>query len=133
MYAPITIAVIDDEPAVTMLVEAVLEDEGYIVITWTAGAGAHGLIRERMPAAILLDMRMETADAGMDVLRAVRQDPQTRAIPVILTSSRTQFGPEQSAELDTLGALKLPKPFAPDALITTIAAALSQQETLEMG
>jgi CheY-like chemotaxis protein len=133
MHAPITIAVIDDEPAVTTLVEAVLEDEGYTVIIWTAGVGAHGLIRERMPAAVLLDMRMETAEAGMHVLRAVRHDPQTRAIPVILTSSRTQFGPEQTAELATLGALRLPKPFAPDALIEMIATALSLRETREIG
>jgi CheY-like chemotaxis protein len=133
MDTPITIAVIDDEPAVTTLVEDVLVDEGYTVITWMAGAGAHAIIRERMPAAVLLDMRMETVDAGMDVLRALRQDPQTRAIPVILTSSRTQFGPEQTAELAMLGALKLPKPFATDALIATIATALSLREPMEMG
>lgn len=122
------IAVIDDEPAVVAFVTEVLMDEGYETISWPTGAGAYALIRERMPAAVLLDMKMETPDAGMGVLRALRNDPETRPIPVILTSSRTQFAPAQAAELDALGAARLPKPFSPTALLAAVSTATASQE-----
>ena len=133
MQTQMVIAVIDDEPAVVALVAEVLIDEGYETVAWPTGAGAYALIHERMPAAVLLDLRMETPDAGLHVLRALRHDPQTRPIPVILTSSRTQFDPQQAAELDALGAARLPKPFSPTALLAAITAATAAQEAAGAG
>jgi CheY-like chemotaxis protein len=127
------VAVIDDEPAVIALVETVLEDEGYETIAWPTGAGAHAFIRERMPAVILLDVRMETPEAGLDVLRALRRDEATRAIPVLLTTSRMHFGPAQAVELDALGATRLPKPFSPTALLDAITAVTATQRRTGTG
>jgi CheY-like chemotaxis protein len=133
VQAQSVIAVIDDEPAVVALVAEVLIDEGYETVAWPTGAGAYDLIRERMPVAVLLDMRMETPEAGMEVLRALRHDPQTQRIPVILISSRTHYEPVQAGELDALHTTRLPKPFSPTALLAAISAATSARDAAGTG
>jgi CheY-like chemotaxis protein len=55
----------------------------------------------RMPKLILLDLKMPQVD-GFDVLRVIKSDPSTRAIPVVvMTSSRQE---RDVTECYTLGA-----------------------------
>jgi PAS domain S-box-containing protein len=109
---------IDDDPNVICLLQENLGDAGYRVIG--AGSGEEGLAkaRELQPLAITLDVIMPGVD-GWQVLHALKTDPLTRDIPVILLSIIDQ------KELGfRLGATDyMVKPFDRDALISAVARA----------
>ncbi len=123
------VAVIDDSPQVIDFVAAILEDEGYQVVAWQSGAGAHAFLQEVMPAAVILDMRMETPDAGLTVLAAIRADPATRALPVIVSSVRGSYLAEHAERLTALGCALLPKPYMGNDLIAGVERAIADRGT----
>ncbi|MBK8509368.1 MAG: response regulator [Candidatus Competibacteraceae bacterium] len=78
-----SVLVVDDDPAARELLTRHLEREGFSVTT--AASGREGLesIKAHRPLAVLLDVLMPGLD-GWHVLRAIRQDPETQDIPVIM-------------------------------------------------
>ncbi len=80
-----TILVIDDESAARELVQRVLTKEGYSVETASGGAQGLELARRLKPAAITLDVMMPNMD-GWAVLAALKADPATADIPVIMVT-----------------------------------------------
>ena len=78
-----TVLVIDDEPAVRDLMQRFLTKEGFRVVT--AGGGEEGLrrARELAPDAVTLDVMMPGMD-GWAVLTALKADPETADIPVVM-------------------------------------------------
>jgi CheY-like chemotaxis protein len=81
-----TVLVVDDEFGVAEVIEAILEDEGYRVLT--AVNGRQGLVRlaENRPDLVLLDMMMPILD-GPAMLKAMKAEPQFADIPVVMMSS----------------------------------------------
>ena len=81
-----TVLVVDDEFGVAEVLEAVLQDEGYRVVT--AINGRQGLDRalENPPDLILLDLMMPIM-GGAAMLAALQGDPVLRRVPVVLMSS----------------------------------------------
>ncbi|MBK8510448.1 MAG: response regulator [Candidatus Competibacter sp.] len=82
-YKVPSVLVVDDDPAARELLTRHLEREGFSVTT--AASGREGLesIKAHRPLAVLLDVMMPGLD-GWHVLRAIRQDPETQDIPVIM-------------------------------------------------
>ena len=82
------ILIIDDEDVSRYLVRQALGSEGFIFLE--AAGGAEGLARARseLPRAIFLDLRMPGL-SGFDVLNILKNDPQTRNIPVITITSKS--------------------------------------------
>lgn len=80
------VLVVDDEFGVAEVLEAILQDEGYRVVT--AINGRQGLERaaETLPDLIMLDLMMPIM-GGAAMLQALRADPRFRHVPVILMSS----------------------------------------------
>ncbi len=76
---------IDDDPSVSPLLQKMLGDQGYRVVGSTDPSRAASDARSLMPAAILLDLLMPGRD-GRDILRELKSDPVTRAIPVIVVT-----------------------------------------------
>ena len=62
--------------------------DGAEALDWLFARGRHaGRDRHDLPALVLLDLNLPKLD-GRDVVRAIRADPATRAVPVVaLTSS----------------------------------------------
>ena len=77
------ILVIDDEPAVRKLLRRLLETAGYEVTE--SGSAENGLheIRTDPPDLVFLDVQLPDR-SGHEVLEAVRADPATRLLPVIM-------------------------------------------------
>src|SRR4051794_13943116 len=96
---PACIAIIDDDTAICAVVADVLENEGYEVVQWHRGAGALALLRQVQPALVLLDIRMETPEAGWLVLEGLRADPCLAQLPVIVCSADCWFLRERAARL----------------------------------
>ncbi|HEX8360210.1 MAG TPA: CHASE3 domain-containing protein [Longimicrobium sp.] len=82
--APLVL-VCDDDGAMAAVARDVLEREGYRVVIAGSGEEALASARVRPPAAILLDMRMPGM-GGPATLSALRADPGTRDIPVVIFS-----------------------------------------------
>jgi CheY-like chemotaxis protein len=77
------ILVIDDDSAARDLLRRTLEREGYRVVHASSGEEGLRLARATAPAAITLDVIMPGMD-GWQVLAALKNDPATAAIPVIV-------------------------------------------------
>ncbi len=81
------VLVVDDSLTVRRASQRLLERHGYQVALARDGLEALPLLRERRPAAVLLDIEMPRMD-GFELLAAVRDDPQLRELPVVMVSSR---------------------------------------------
>ncbi len=79
------ILVIDDDDTARRLVTRHLEAEGYTVISTDEGARGIELAKSEKPAAITCDILMPNVD-GWDVLKALKADPETKSIPIIMVS-----------------------------------------------
>jgi signal transduction histidine kinase len=73
---------VDDDPSVAPLLEKMLAGHGYRVVT-SSNSSAVSDARRLRPAVILLDIIMPGRD-GREILRELKSDPETRAIPVIV-------------------------------------------------
>jgi len=83
-----TILVVDDEADILHFLELVLAERGYEVLTAPGGQQALAQARTHVPDLMLLDIMMPQMD-GWEVLRLLRIDPRTAAIPVAMISART--------------------------------------------
>jgi signal transduction histidine kinase/DNA-binding response OmpR family regulator len=79
------VVVIDDDPEVLHLVAEKLRDTAYAVVPASSGESGLDLARRLKPYAITLDVMMPYMD-GWSVLRALKEDPETRNIPVLILS-----------------------------------------------
>ena len=117
------ILVIDDEEPIQEVICGCLED----LADWqvfTAASGIEGLqmaISEPLDG-ILLDISMPKLD-GIEVLRLLKTNPRSRAIPVVLLTARVQ--PEDQARFAALPiAGVISKPFDPLTLVDQVAEVL---------
>jgi two-component system phosphate regulon response regulator PhoB len=118
----VTILVVDDEEDILLLCRVNLEFEGYHVVT--ASSGVEGLDHARAlhPGLVLLDVMMPTMD-GWHVLEALKADPATEDVPVVMLTARVQ-GEDQMRGWSGGAADYIMKPFSPVALLETIRSVL---------
>jgi CheY-like chemotaxis protein len=116
---------IDDEPDIREIIEISLGlDRAFT--TRSCESGAEGLIAaaEWSPDVILLDVMMPVMD-GPATLAALREDPKTAGIPVIIMTARAQV-----RELDRFRALGavgvIAKPFDPMTIAASVRSYLPQ-------
>jgi len=110
------ILVVDDDPAIRDVVVDILEMFDYAVRTASNGVEALHEIRQRPPAAILLDLMMPVMN-GWEFLRHCRREAECAPVPIIIMSAAR----DASTAADELGAQAfLPKPFELDDVLTTV-------------
>jgi diguanylate cyclase (GGDEF)-like protein len=83
------ILIVDDNPLNLQVLGAVLESTGFELAFLTQGAIVLSWAREHEPTVILLDIMMPDMD-GIEVCRALKNDPTTKDIPVIFVTARTE-------------------------------------------
>jgi signal transduction histidine kinase/DNA-binding response OmpR family regulator len=83
-----TVVAIDDDPMAIELVRASLKSEGWTVLGAATGQEGLALIGERQPSAVLLDLLMPGMD-GFEVVEALRADPDTKSVPVVILTSKS--------------------------------------------
>ncbi|WP_433934228.1 ATP-binding protein [Sorangium cellulosum] len=113
--------VADDNADMRMYVRRIL-DERWTVEDVSDGAGALEIARRSPPDLVIADVMMPGLD-GFGLLRALRADPATRSVPVIMLSARA--GEESRVEGLAAGADDyLVKPFSARELIARVATHL---------
>ena len=110
-----TILVADDESSIRILIRTTLEDTECRILEAATGAAALAITGRVRPDLVILDWMMPGI-SGLEVLRALRNDSNTAAIPVIMVTAMGQE--KHRAEGLALGAQAyLVKPFSPLELL----------------
>jgi DNA-binding response OmpR family regulator len=116
------ILVADDEEDVRDLVCFNLEQAGFRTVEAVNGLEAVELARQRMPAAVVLDVMMPGRD-GFRVCEALRSDDATSRIPVLMLTARGQTQ-DRIAGLQKGADDYVSKPFSPKELVLRVQALL---------
>jgi two-component system alkaline phosphatase synthesis response regulator PhoP len=120
------ILVVDDEPDIVELVAANLRKEGFEVQGVGEGARALALARDEPFDVIVLDLMLPDVQ-GLEVCRALRRDPKTARVPLIMLTARGE-------EVDKLIGFEvgaddyLAKPFSPRELVARVRALMRRQD-----
>lgn len=122
------ILIVEDEPNIVTVLRGYLGNAGFDVVA--VGDGRQGLeaARDRLPDLIILDLMLPGLD-GLDVARALRQDPDPRLarVPLIMLTARAE-------EADKLIGLELgaddyiTKPFSPREVVARVRALLRRSD-----
>lgn len=117
---PPLVLIVEDEPSIATMIEALLRDEGYRTMRAETGQAAEEMTRRYHPDLVLLDLYLPDKN-GVDVFRELKADPETAEIPIVVQSAYTQiFAPEEVLRLIEV----VPKPFDVDRLLETIKRVL---------
>ncbi|MDO9693195.1 MAG: response regulator transcription factor [Candidatus Latescibacteria bacterium] len=117
-----TILIVEDEEDIQELVRYTLEREGHVVVAAETGEKGLAAVLGARPALILLDLMLPGLD-GKEVCRRLKQQEETRSIPVIMLTARGE-------EADIVAGLELgaddyiTKPFSTKVLAARVGAVL---------
>jgi twitching motility two-component system response regulator PilH len=81
------ISVIDDSKASIDMMAAILRESGHNITSYQNPTGVEERIAQDKPDLVLLDIVMPERN-GYEVLRAIKRNPTTKDIPIILVSSK---------------------------------------------
>jgi two-component system phosphate regulon response regulator PhoB len=116
------ILVVEDNPDILELVAYNLEAQGYEVVRAMTGENGLSQAARTEPDLVILDVMLPGIN-GLDVCRKLKQQENTRAIPVILLTAKGE-------DTDIISGLELgaddyiTKPFSPKVLIARVRALL---------
>lgn len=117
-----TLLVIEDDPDIVEVVRYNLEREGFRVLVAADGNAGLAEARRSPPELIVLDLMLPGTD-GLGVCRALRAEPATVALPVLMLTAKGE-------ETDVVVGLEmgaddyLTKPFSPRELVARVRALL---------
>jgi CheY-like chemotaxis protein len=124
--APPTILAVDDQVAIVELLEDMLQDEGYAVVSCGDGVQALAMLSTVHPDLVVSDVQMPKLD-GWQFVQQVRVQPQWSKLPVILMSAASKL-PFEPKSLDAMTAF-ITKPFNFSEMLELVARMLEQAHT----
>ncbi|MDP9314645.1 MAG: response regulator [Chloroflexota bacterium] len=127
MPAPV-VAVIEDDQEILEMLDALLRNAGFQVISYTLGKDGHQFILRTMPDVVILDLWLEDNSAGSMVLGLLERDPTTCHIPILICSAHIAVLRDWAASLRDKGYDLLEKPFEPEELIAKLWNLLEKKE-----
>ena len=116
------ILIVEDDRDIADLIAHYLQKAGHGVRITASGTAALSEIRATPPALVLLDLMLPGLD-GLAVCRALRQDPGTATLPIIMLTARGEE-PERIAGLESGADDYVTKPFSPGELVARVGALL---------
>jgi CheY-like chemotaxis protein len=117
-----TILIIDDSATIRRLVDTQLSQAGYRVILGPNAEDGLRLAEEERPDLILLDHQLP-GTTGAQVCEQLLESPELRLIPVVVSSTLRKKAYIEYTDMSNVVDM-LPKPYAPELLLTTVANAL---------
>ncbi len=129
--------IVDDEPEVHSITKLVLSDFAYkgrpaqFISAHSAAEARAILARESDIAIILLDVVMETEDAGLKLVHHIREELKNRHVRIILRTGQPGQAPERAVILDyDINDYKAKTQLTAQQLFTTTVAALRSYEDI---
>ena len=121
---PKHVLLIEDEPNIIEAISFILSRDGWTVNTHSNGTTAVDTVHARRPDVLILDV-MLPGKSGYDILRELREHPETEGLPVLMLTARGQSKDREMAE--RAGASRfMTKPFS-NAEVLDAVRALSAQ------
>lgn len=117
------ILAVDDDRNNLKMLDFLLREEGYEVLTTDNGRTALDLVDSQNPDLVILDVMMPQVD-GLEVCRRIRQ---TMDVPIIMLSAKGETADRVSG-LELGADDYLPKPFEPSELLARVKAVLRRSE-----
>lgn len=125
------VLVVDDEPAQRAMLTYNIEAAGFRTITAANGEEAMERVRDDMPDIILLDWMLPRL-SGIEVCRQIKARPETREIPVIMVSARTEEQ-DRVRGLETGADDYVIKPYSISELLARLRANLRRSRPAASG
>jgi two-component system phosphate regulon response regulator PhoB len=132
-----TLLLVEDDPALSELLEYRFSNEGYRVRATADGDEALVLAAEEVPDLVILDWMIE-GTSGIEVCRRLRRDKATAHVPIIMLTAR-EAEDDRIRGLETGADDYVTKPFSPRELLARVSAVLRRirpalaGETIEVG
>src|SRR5262245_23709884 len=123
------ILVVEDEQDVADLIRYHLTREGYEVRVAPNGADALRMAREARPELILLDIMVPQLN-GWEVCRRLKQDAETRGVPIVMVTGRVEEG-DKVLGFEMGADDYVTKPFSPRELVARIRAVVRRGKGAE--
>ncbi|WP_295771665.1 response regulator [uncultured Mucilaginibacter sp.] len=80
------ILICDDDAGILNMLNVMLDYEGYDVVAVDDSSEIKGLIEQRLPDIIIIDLWMPTV-SGYDAIKAIKANPDTSRIPIVAISA----------------------------------------------
>jgi DNA-binding response OmpR family regulator len=119
------ILVVEDDPTILRFYSVFLGEAGYEVIAVGSGGAALAALQARAIDLVILDLGLPDRP-GIEVLRQMRADPKTRAVPVLVLTGRGQTEIEEALREGANECLT--KPATGPALIRLVRTLLEQEQ-----
>lgn len=119
-----TVLIVEDEIDLVRLIQYNLEKEGFTVHSALDGKTAMAQLKVIQPHLVILDLMLPDM-SGIQICRAIKQNPQTQKLPVMMLTAR-------SSESDRVGGFEagaedyVIKPFSPKELVLRVKALLAR-------
>lgn len=118
-----TVLLVEDDVNTRGMMRRVLESKDYVVVDTHDGEEALELVISLLPSLIILDINLPNVD-GWEILKSLKADPETAAIPVIVCTADEADG--QAHERGA--ALHIHKPIDPESLLVSVEGILSKEK-----
>ena len=122
--SPAKILVLNNDNAFLDVMKLVLSDEGYDVEVRKVWDDAYNVVKRVSPDLIILDVLLDNAGKGFELVDLLTLDPQTRSTPIVIASTNTHQLRERTEAFTTMGIPVIGKPFDLDTLLTVVRRAL---------
>jgi two-component system phosphate regulon response regulator PhoB len=126
-----SILVVEDEPAIQELVSFACGSGGFEVRRAESVRAAQEAIGKALPDLVILDWMLPDRP-GIDLLRDLRRDERTRALPIILLTAKSGEG-DKVAGLDAGADDYVVKPFSPRELVSRVRAVFRRRAPQHSG
>ncbi len=123
------VMIVDDDEAILLLMEEILAGEGYQSLLVRGAEDAVATAARAQPALVILDIRMEGRESGLQILNTLRTTPETARMPVIVFTADRQFIQMQGDDLRARGYPIVEKPFDIDDLLNTVKQRIGAGDT----
>jgi len=114
------VMVVDDSPSELSNIKGIVSDAGCMVISASNGKEALEKAKSEKPDVIFMDIIMPEMD-GYEATRHLSNDKETKDIPIIFVSSKSQKADRLWGQMQG-GKAYITKPYSPDQIIDQLKA-----------
>lgn len=119
------VLLIEDEPNIAEAIRFLLQRDGWQVSTLAEGKGVEAFVANTRPDLVILDLMLPDR-SGLEILAALRADPLTETLPVMMLTAKGQGRDREAAERAGTD-LFMAKPFSNAEIVAAVRSLMRDQ------